>query len=60
LETLEAGTLRVNRVVDDKAIDVVCGQKDEKALAETYVEYEEKPREYTLSAISAVLAGQQQ
>ena len=43
---LEAGTLRVNRV---------AGQKDEKALPETYVEYEERPREYTLSAISAVL-----
>jgi hypothetical protein len=52
---LEAGTLRVNRVVDEKTVDVVCGQKDEKALPETYVEYEEKPREYTLSAISAVL-----
>ena len=52
---LEAGTLRVNRVEDDKAVDVVCGQKDEKALPETYVEYQEKPREYTLSAISAVL-----
>jgi len=52
---LEAGTLRVNRVMDEKAIDVICGQKDEKALPETYVEYEEKPREYTLSAISAVL-----
>ncbi len=52
---LEAGTLRVNRVADEKVIDVVCGQKDEKALPETYVEYEEKPREYTLSAISAVL-----
>jgi Phage capsid-like protein len=45
----------VNRVVDEKAVDVVCGQKDEKPLPETYVEYEEKPREYTLSAISAVL-----
>jgi Type 2A encapsulin shell protein SrpI-like len=52
---LEAGTLRVNRVEGDKAVDVICGQKDEKALPETYVEYEEKPREYTLSAISAVL-----
>jgi Phage capsid-like protein len=52
---LEAGTLRVNRVVDEKPVEVVCGQKDEKALPETYVEYEEKPREYTLSAISAVL-----
>lgn len=52
---LEAGVLRVNRVVDDKTVEVICGQKDEKALPETYVEYEEKPREYTLSAISAVL-----
>ncbi|MBI4470635.1 MAG: hypothetical protein HY650_15075 [Acidobacteria bacterium] len=52
---LEAGRLRVNRVVDEKPIDVACGAKDEKALPETYVEYQEKPREYTLSAISAVL-----
>src|SRR5579863_6269640 len=52
---LEAGTLRVNRVADDKTVDVVCGQKDEKALPETYVNHEEKPREYTLCGISAVL-----
>jgi Phage capsid-like protein len=52
---LEAGTLRVNRVVEDKTLDVVCGQKDEKTLPESYVEYEEKPREYTLCGISAVL-----
>ena len=36
-------------------MDVICGPKEEKALPETYVEYEEKPREYTLSQISAVL-----
>jgi hypothetical protein len=52
---LEAGTLRVNRVVQDKSIDVVCGQKDEKPLPESFVDYEEKPREYTLCAISVVL-----
>jgi hypothetical protein len=52
---LEAGTLRVNRLADNKAIDVVCGQKDEKALPETFVDYEEKSREYTLCGISAVL-----
>jgi hypothetical protein len=38
---LEARTLRVIRVADDKTVDVVCGQKDEKALPETYVNYEE-------------------
>jgi len=52
---LEAGTLRVNRVAEEKAVDVICGPKEERALPETYVEYEEKPREYTLSQISAVL-----
>jgi hypothetical protein len=52
---LEAGTLRVNRVVEDKTLDVICGQKDEKALPESFVDYEEKRREYTLCGISAVL-----
>ena len=52
---LEAGTFRVNRVVNDEALEVACGGSDEKALPETYVDYEEKPREYTLCAISTVL-----
>jgi hypothetical protein len=52
---LEAGTLRVNRVVDDKSIEVVCDQKDETSIPESFVNYEEKPREYTLNSISAVL-----
>ncbi len=52
---LESGVLRVNRVEEKKAVDVACSQKDEHALPETYVEYEKKPREYTLSAISTVL-----
>ncbi|TGJ99438.1 hypothetical protein EHO59_16390 [Leptospira semungkisensis] len=52
---LESGTLRVNRVKDNTSVDVLCGQKDEQPLPETFVDYEEKPREYTLSAISTVL-----
>jgi hypothetical protein len=52
---LEAGTLRVNRVVDEKSVEVVCDQKDEQAIPETFVNYEEKPREYTLNSISAVV-----
>lgn len=52
---LESGTLRVNRVKDNTSVEVVCGQKDEQPLPETFVDYEEKPREYTLSAISTVL-----
>jgi hypothetical protein len=52
---LEAGTLRVNRVVEDRQLEVVCGQKDESPLPETYLPYDEKPREYTLCQISVVL-----
>jgi hypothetical protein len=52
---LEAGTLRVNKVVEGKTVEVVCDQKDEAAIPESFVDYEEKPREYTLNSISAVL-----
>jgi Phage capsid-like protein len=52
---LEAGTLRVNRVVNDESVEVACGTKDEKAIPESFVDYEEKPREYTLCAITTVL-----
>lgn len=52
---LEGGTLRVNRVVNEETAEVSCGAKDEKTLPETYIDYEEKPREYTLSAITTML-----
>src|SRR6202161_774857 len=52
---LEAGTFRRNRVAEEKPIAVTCGQVDEASLPETYVDYEEKPREYRLSTINAVL-----
>jgi hypothetical protein len=52
---LEAGTLRVNRVTDDDAVEVVCEPKEESALPASFANYDEKPREYTLNSISAVL-----
>jgi hypothetical protein len=52
---LEAGTLRVNRVINEKNVDVVCGQEEGQALPKTFVPYDETPREYTLNSISAVL-----
>jgi len=52
---LEAGTLRVNRVVQESNIEVVCGATVDKPLPDTFVNYDENPREYTLSSISAVL-----
>jgi len=51
---LESGIFRVNKVAD-KPVDVVCALKEERTVPETFVDYQENPREYTLSAISTVL-----
>jgi len=52
---VESGTYRVNKVKNDESIEVVCGSRDERTLPQTYVDYQETPREYTLSAISTVV-----
>ncbi len=52
---VESGTYRVNKVKNDYDIEVACGSRDERKLPETFVDYAEKPREYTLSAISTIL-----
>jgi Phage capsid-like protein len=52
---VEAGTLRLNRVVDEKSVEVVCEPKPESSIPAAFVDYEEKPREYTLNSISSVL-----
>jgi len=52
---LEAGTLRVNKVNEAKAIESICAHEDESPIVSTFVDYQEKPREYRLSSINAVL-----
>jgi len=52
---LEAGTFRVNKVDEAKAIESTCDHSDESTLAATFVKYLEEPREYRLSSINAVL-----
>jgi hypothetical protein len=52
---VEAGTFRVNKVRKDANIAVECGAGDEHALPGTFVDYEEKPREYTLNSISTTV-----
>jgi hypothetical protein len=52
---VESGTYRVNKVKNDQDIAVDCGSRDERILPETFVDYEENPREYTLSAISTIV-----
>jgi hypothetical protein len=52
---VESGTYRVNQVKNDRDIEVACGTRDERKLPETFVDYVEKPREYTLSSISTIV-----
>ncbi len=52
---VESGTYRVNKVKNDQDIEVLCGSRDERTLPETFVDYVENPREYTLSAISTTV-----
>ncbi|MCC6746692.1 MAG: hypothetical protein IT371_03480 [Deltaproteobacteria bacterium] len=53
---VEAGTYRVNRAkATDTAVAVVCSQKGEQEIPTSFVDYVEKPREYTLSSIKSVL-----
>jgi hypothetical protein len=52
---LEAGVYRINRVKADAPLDVACGQRDERDLPSTFVDYEDKPKERQLSVISTVI-----
>lgn len=52
---VESGTYRINKVRDNGPVEVACGQKDEREIPDTFIDYEEKPREHTLSVISTVL-----
>ncbi len=55
---VEAGTYRVNRVKaahEETPADVTCGTREEIDLPETFVNYDEKPREYSLCAVTTVL-----
>lgn len=52
---VESGVFRVNRVRKNAKIAVECGSADEHALPGTFVDYEEKPREYTLNSISTTV-----
>jgi len=52
---LEAGTFRVNKVDESKTIESICSHEDESPLVSTFVDYLDKPREYRLASINAVL-----
>ena len=54
---VEAGTYRVNKVkaTAPGSRTLECGPDEEVALPEIFVDYEEKPREHTLSAVTTTL-----
>jgi hypothetical protein len=52
---VEAGIYRLNRVKDEASVAVDCSDRDERELPQTFVDYEERPREYMLSAVNTVV-----
>jgi hypothetical protein len=54
---VEAGTYRVNKVKDseDAGIGIECSPSDGNDLPSAFVDYEEQPREYTLSTVTTTL-----
>src|SRR5664280_2268027 len=52
---VEAGIYRLNKVVDVESIDVACPPRDESELPQTFVPYDESPREYFLNSVTTVL-----
>lgn len=54
---VEAGTYRVNRVKDggEKGIGITCTPGDGELLPEAFIDYEEAPREYTLSTVTTTI-----
>lgn len=54
---VEAGTYRVNKVkeVKEGGIAIQCSPSDTDDLPEAFIDYEEQPREYTLSTVTTTL-----
>jgi hypothetical protein len=53
---VEAGVYRLNKVRNPEAIKVTCtARQHENQLPRTYVDYEDRPREYVLNAVSTIL-----
>jgi hypothetical protein len=53
---VEAGIYRLNKARDETRVLTACSQlEDEHELPETFVDYEEQPREYFLSSVTTVV-----
>ncbi len=52
---VEAGIYRLNKVKNPRSVQVACAKRDESELPQTFVDYDEKPREYFLNAVTTIL-----
>jgi hypothetical protein len=52
---VEAGIYRLNRVSNASEVKIACAKRDESELPQTFVNYEEQPREYFLNAVTTIL-----
>jgi len=52
---VQAGIYRVNQVRDPQSIEVLCAKRDEAELPQTFVDYEDAPREYFLNAVTTIV-----
>jgi hypothetical protein len=54
-QPVEAGIYRLNKVRHPESVDIACPGHDESELPQTFVDYEDQPREYLLNAVSTVV-----
>jgi Phage capsid-like protein len=52
---VEAGIYRLNQVRHPETVDVACPPRDESELPQTFVDYEQDPREYFLNSVTTVV-----
>jgi hypothetical protein len=52
---VEAGIYRVNKVRNPEDVKIACAKRDEAELPQTFVDYEDQPREYLLNAVPTIL-----
>ncbi|MBL8481746.1 MAG: hypothetical protein JNJ60_06090 [Rhodocyclaceae bacterium] len=52
---VEAGIYRLNRVKNPRDVRVTCSQRDQSELPQTFVDYEEQPREFFLNSVTTIL-----
>lgn len=56
LKPIDTGIFRLNKVKDcDKHLEILCSQQNNDAIPEGFIDYEQSPREYILTSVSAII-----